>query len=110
MRRPIAQTPFGQKTKTKTNKCATYAYPYRSALLFVFGTFLIETDVRRFFPQKKQNNKQLVQDTHQELMQSLSITSFPTFRFYLEGAQVDETRGANIDEIAQKVRKLLIKK
>lgn len=50
-------------------------------------------------------NGQLVQDNHQELMQSLSITGFPTFRFYLEGAQVDETRGPNINEIAQKVRK-----
>lgn len=35
---------------------------------------------------------------------SLSIRAFPTFRFYLEGNQVDETRGANIQEVASKVQ------
>lgn len=47
---------------------------------------------------------QLVQDTNKELMISLGIQAFPTFRFYLEGRQVDETRGANIQEVAAKVR------
>ncbi|CAM9371678.1 unnamed protein product [Pylaiella littoralis] len=45
----------------------------------------------------------LVQDTNKELMQTLSIGAFPTFRFYLEGSQVDETKGANIQEVASKV-------
>lgn len=48
--------------------------------------------------------RQVMQDTNQELMQTLSISSFPTFRFYLEGSQVDETKGANIQEVASKVR------
>lgn len=37
-------------------------------------------------------------------MIELSIRAFPTFRFYLDGKQVDETRGANIQEVARKVR------
>ncbi|CAM9494640.1 unnamed protein product, partial [Ectocarpus fasciculatus] len=45
----------------------------------------------------------VVEDSNKELIQSLSIRSFPTFRFYLEGNQVDETRGANIQEVASKV-------
>lgn len=35
---------------------------------------------------------------------SLSVRAFPTFRFYLEGSQVDETLGPNIQEIESKVR------
>ena len=35
---------------------------------------------------------------------SLGVRAFPTFRFYLEGNQVDETRGANINEVASKVQ------
>ncbi|CAN0439667.1 unnamed protein product, partial [Ectocarpus sp. 13 AM-2016] len=46
---------------------------------------------------------QVVEDSNKELIQSLSIRAFPTFRFYLEGNQVDETRGANIQEVASKV-------
>eukprot|EP00903_Cladosiphon_okamuranus_P006438 g6298.t1 len=45
----------------------------------------------------------LVQDSNQELMVSLGIKAFPTFRFYIDGNQVDETRGANINEVASKV-------
>ncbi|CBJ27422.1 PUB domain, zinc finger protein Thioredoxin [Ectocarpus siliculosus] len=45
----------------------------------------------------------VVEDSNKELIQSLSIRAFPTFRFYLEGNQVDETRGANIQEVASKV-------
>lgn len=47
---------------------------------------------------------QVVEDSNKELIQSLSIRAFPTFRFYLEGNQVDETRGANIQEVASKVQ------
>ncbi|CAM9145971.1 unnamed protein product [Scytosiphon promiscuus] len=45
----------------------------------------------------------VVEDSNKELIMSLSIRAFPTFRFYLEGNQVDETRGANIQEVASKV-------
>ncbi|CAN0480805.1 unnamed protein product, partial [Hapterophycus canaliculatus] len=51
---------------------------------------------------------QVVEDSNKELIMSLSIRAFPTFRFYLEGNQVDETRGANIQEVASKVRKISI--
>lgn len=46
----------------------------------------------------------MVEDYNKELVVELSIRAFPTFRFYLDGKQVDETRGANIQEVARKVR------
>lgn len=48
--------------------------------------------------------QQMVHDTNQELMLELSVNSFPRFRFYLEGSQVDEIKGPNIQEVASKVR------
>eukprot|EP00752_Nemacystus_decipiens_P014348 g12765.t1 len=45
----------------------------------------------------------VVEDSNKELIISLGIRAFPTFRFYIEGNQVDETRGANINEVASKV-------
>lgn len=47
---------------------------------------------------------QVVEDSNKELIMSLGIRAFPTFRFYIDGNQVDETRGANIQEVASKVR------
>lgn len=46
----------------------------------------------------------MVEDSNKELIMSLGVRAFPTFRFYLEGNQVDETKGANINEVASKVR------
>ncbi|CAM9546982.1 unnamed protein product [Ascophyllum nodosum] len=45
----------------------------------------------------------VVEGSNKELLVELSIKAFPTFRFYLDGNQVDETRGANIQEVAKKV-------
>lgn len=47
--------------------------------------------------------EQVVEDSNRELIVSLGVRAFPTFRFYIEGKQVDETRGANIAEVANKV-------
>lgn len=47
----------------------------------------------------------MVEDSNKELVIELSIRAFPTFRFYLDGKQVDEIRGANIQEVARKVRR-----
>lgn len=46
----------------------------------------------------------MMEDTNKELFFSLGVTAMPTFRFYLEGTQVDETCGAAIAEVANKVR------
>lgn len=46
----------------------------------------------------------MVQDCNKELIDTLNVRTFPTFRFYVNGSQVDETRGAVIQEVASKVR------
>lgn len=45
----------------------------------------------------------VVQDCNKELIDTLNVRTFPTFRFYVNGSQVDETRGAVIQEVASKV-------
>lgn len=47
---------------------------------------------------------QMMEDTNREFIVSIGVSAFPTFRFYLEGNQIDEIRGANIAEVAAKVR------
>lgn len=61
-------------------------------------------DAPWFFPDGRDAHLKVVEDYNKDLVIELSIRAFPTFRFYLDGTQVDETRGANIQEVARKVR------
>ncbi|CAM9811809.1 unnamed protein product [Chrysoparadoxa australica] len=45
----------------------------------------------------------VVEDNNKDLIMALGIRSFPTFRFYLDGQQVDEMSGANPAGIEAKV-------
>ena len=45
-----------------------------------------------------------MEDEARELIVEQGIRAFPTFRFYIDGAVVDEVQGADIESVKSKVR------
>jgi hypothetical protein len=49
-----------------------------------------------------------MEDEARELIVEQGIRAFPTFRFYIDGAVVDEVQGADIESVKSKVRHFVL--